>query len=377
MQLFLQCAKKLRSNRNFVNRGQKVVAAKLRIVDAFLRSVPRPVILGDLSFCPHSCFSSPASSTPPKKTRVVDYFSEFCTQHLALIQLLDTTRLIRLHQQDPQGPTFRFRTGLWTFVCSSEAQHEMHGGRFGAVFGTNLCWRVQLVVWSVLNMGRKSKVSNKAQSKPHKKEKRSHKDTKKTSKKASRAASSMESDSGSNRNLGTMPPLCLASRPPAAKLPVLKCERRHQLPSAKMWFHHASVHSSDGTVIGAKCDDCGHVYWNDSNFKKAVIEAVQNKNSGGGNFPQQSVGKAFMQFLELRQPARVLNAEELRKALGTNILPKCMKSVPKDQGSAYSTAWRGYLHHQGPRTGALGFPGSQLVSQGRGARHRVRLGAQS
>ena len=55
----------------------------------------------------------------------------------------------------------------------------MHVGRFVAVFGTNFSWRVQLV-WSVLNMGRKSKVSNKAQDKPHKKEKRSHKDTEKT-----------------------------------------------------------------------------------------------------------------------------------------------------------------------------------------------------
>ena len=115
-----------------------------------------------------------------------------------------------------------------------------------------------------------------------------------------------------------------------------------------MWFQHTSVHNSDGTVMkvpeGAKCDDCGHVhsqgfswmtwtefskkFWNDSNFKKAVVEGVQNRNTGGGNFPQQSVGKVFVQFLELRQPARVLNAEELKRALGMNRLPKYMKSVP-------------------------------------------------
>ena len=34
-----------------------------------------------------------------------------------------------------------------------------------------------------------------------------------------------------------------------------------------------------------------------------------------------------MQFLEIRQPARVLNFEELKKALGTSRLPKHMKSV--------------------------------------------------
>ena len=45
----------------------------------------------------------------------------------------------------------------------------------------------------------------------------------------------------------------------------------------------------------------------------AVIEGVRNKKAGGGNFPQQSVGKVFMRFLEIRQPARVLNFEELKK----------------------------------------------------------------
>ena len=48
---------------------------------------------------------------------------------------------------------------------------------------------------------------------------------------------------------------------------------------------------------------------------KRSTERVQNKNAGGGNFPQQSVGKVFMQFLELRQPTRVLNSGELKKAL--------------------------------------------------------------
>ena len=36
-----------------------------------------------------------------------------------------------------------------------------------------------------------------------------------------------------------------------------------------------------------------------------------------------------MQFLEIRQPARVSNSEELRKALWSNRLPKHMKSVPR------------------------------------------------
>ena len=95
----------------------------------------------------------------------------------------------------------------------------------------------------------------------------------------------------------------------------------------------------------AKCDDCGHVhsqgfswmtwiefckrYWNDGSFQKAVAEGVQNKNAGGGNFPEQSVGKVFMQFLEIRQPARMLNFGDLSKAWRTNRLPKHMKSVPR------------------------------------------------
>ena len=46
--------------------------------------------------------------------------------------------------------------------------------------------------------------------------------------------------------------------------------------------------------------------WNDSKFKKVVIEGVQNRNAGGGNF----------------QPARVLNSSELKKALGTTSVPR-------------------------------------------------------
>ena len=97
---------------------------------------------------------------------------------------LDTTRGIRLHQQDLQGPLLRFRTGLWTFVRSSEAQHKMHVVRFAAVSGSNLCWQVQFA-WSVLTMGGKPQVSEKVKGEPQrKKEKRGQEDTKNTSKKA-------------------------------------------------------------------------------------------------------------------------------------------------------------------------------------------------
>ena len=93
----------------------------------------------------------------------------------------------------------------------------MDVGRFVAVFGSNLCWRVQLA-WSVLNMGKTPQVSKTAEGKPQrkdKKEKRSQKDTKKTSKKVRRAVTSMDSDSGSSRSRERMPPPCPASRPAA------------------------------------------------------------------------------------------------------------------------------------------------------------------
>ena len=73
--LQLECAKKLRSNRNFANRGQTVVAAKPRIVDAFLRSVPRQSFLEICHFSHTRASVLPPLPRPPKKTRVVDYFS--------------------------------------------------------------------------------------------------------------------------------------------------------------------------------------------------------------------------------------------------------------------------------------------------------------
>ena len=112
-------------------------AAKPHIGDAFLRSVPRPVILGDLSFCPHTCYNA---TTPPENRCSGLFFMVLHTIPFLWFYCSDTTKSTRLHQQDLLGQLIRFRTGLWTFVRSSEAQHEMHVGHFAAVFGSNPCW---------------------------------------------------------------------------------------------------------------------------------------------------------------------------------------------------------------------------------------------
>ena len=199
---------------------------------------------------------------------------------------------------------------------------------------------------SVLTMGGKPQVSEKVKGEPQReKEKRGQQDTKKTSKKA-RARCHLD---GQRQRSQPQPRDDATAK---SCISAFSCEvarsQMRVLPPAL--FGQELVPTSvisDGTVMkvpeGAKCDDCGHVhsqgfswltrtasrkiYRNDSTFQKAVIEGVQNKNAVGGNFPQQSVGKVFMQFLEIRQPARVLNSEELKKSLGTSRLPKHMKSV--------------------------------------------------